>query len=795
MAYYSTEILEESLKTAVRDDWFPKFEYKNFGRVDFCICRGKNNLLWGEAKRGTSHDIYESFVQLILTIGKERTFDDYMPPTYLCAFDAEKIAFIEYHKVMDIFTMNDFNWKVTPSDHSSTEFKVLQSRVQKVLEEENLLYYYDTNEAELKDFIKKLQEVEPQKFQISKNNFIHIYREWEREVKPTIGQNWEEVRKMGYLESDFYLADLLSENNKTLTKKLTILLESDHYRQNVGVDESGGRLFKEIVFKDDQKAHRQFWAKYERPPKEEYWEYIVSRRDLLVPVDVRERKGSFFTPQKWVRLSQEYLAQTLGEDWQEEYYVWDCCAGTGNLLMGLSNPERVYASTIDKADVSAINETLVSKGQLLEGNVFQFDFLNDKYSKLPENLIEIIEKEPEKLVVYINPPYAEAGNARSMTKTGKAKAGVAVENIYNRKYKEKLQSATNELFALFLFRIYCEIPGCIIGQFSTLKHLQGVNYGDFRGLFKAKLCSLFLVPANTFDNVKGQFPIGFFIWDTKIKEHFKEITADVYDKDGNPLKKKEIKSYDQKRLNDWRADFRLVTERYVGILASDTADFQCNNHTRICQKKTNGHLSFTKISQDNLISVCVYFSVRLCIPATLLNNRDQFLYPKDSWKTDTEFRNDCLAYTLFHGQNRISSKQGVNHFIPFKETEVKSKKSYKSRFLLDYLSGKLQPQEKNQIFQQQQKKKNEPITFSLEAQAVMDCAKELYKYYHQQENAESDASFYDIRLYFQGAKNGRMNSSSDNNTYNDLLKRLREAQKVLADKIAQKVYEHGFLEE
>ena len=54
------------------------------------------------------------------------------------------------------------------------------------------------------------------------------------------------------------------------------------------------------------------------------------RRDLLVPQDVRERKGSFFTPKIWVEKSQQYLADVLGENWQDEYYIWDCCAGTGN---------------------------------------------------------------------------------------------------------------------------------------------------------------------------------------------------------------------------------------------------------------------------------------------------------------------------------------------------------------------------------------------------------------------------------------------------------------------------------
>ena len=67
------------------------------------------SLLWAEAKQDTSHGIFESFVQLILTIGKERTFEKYLPPKYIGAFDAEKFAFIEYHEIRSIFYQNDFN--------------------------------------------------------------------------------------------------------------------------------------------------------------------------------------------------------------------------------------------------------------------------------------------------------------------------------------------------------------------------------------------------------------------------------------------------------------------------------------------------------------------------------------------------------------------------------------------------------------------------------------------------------------------------------------------------------------
>lgn len=61
------------------------------------------NRYCGQKQKGSS-DIYKSIVQLILTIGKARTFDKFLPPSMLGAFDGEKIAFIPYNDIHDVFT-------------------------------------------------------------------------------------------------------------------------------------------------------------------------------------------------------------------------------------------------------------------------------------------------------------------------------------------------------------------------------------------------------------------------------------------------------------------------------------------------------------------------------------------------------------------------------------------------------------------------------------------------------------------------------------------------------------------
>lgn len=134
---------------------------------------------------------------------------------------------------------------------------------------------------------------------------------------------------------------------------------------------------------------------------------------------------------------------------------------------------------------------------------------------MPKSLQAILQDEAKrkKLIIFINPPYAEATSGTTPAGTGKNKSGVSLGNATYEKYKEILGKASNELFAQFFIRIYKEIPNCKLASFSTLKYINSSNFMKFRETFKAKFLNGFIVPADTFDNVKGQFPIGFLVWD------------------------------------------------------------------------------------------------------------------------------------------------------------------------------------------------------------------------------------------------------------------------------------------
>ena len=195
-----------------------------------------------------------------------------------------------------------------------------------------------------------------------------------------------------------------------------------------------------------------------------------------------------------------------------------------------------------------------------------------------------------------------------------------------------------------------------------------------------------------------------------------------------------------------------------------------------------------KISQLNLLGICIYFAVRHCIVATWLNDRDQFLYPNDGWKSDTEFQNDCLAFTLFHSQNQISSKEGINHWIPFTEQEINAREKFESNFMTDFISGKHKIEMPSDLINEQDARST-PLIFSKEASDVFDAGRELWKYYHSQPNCNVNASLYDIREYFQGRNStGKMNNKSDDARYMELIGNLRDKLKILAKKIEPKIY-------
>ncbi len=825
---------ETSLEARLRDDYFGNYDTSvRLPGTNLCVAaptdgRGgaeREWLMWAvrlPARMEGKEDIADGLARLILAIGRQRMHERQAPPRLLAAIGAETIAFMPYEEVMEVFAENDFNWNVAPSNRSTREWRRLRRLVDKRAAKGLRTFSFGKDDRALRRFVgRTLKCGGAAGLPVTRANFAYVFHRWMAVVKPTIGCVWDVARGYGIDGRDFFLADIFHKGGAR--SELNVQSVAGGYVVRRGASLMGGTDLTEVPFADpaaggrDGMAHRRFWSLYRRPARKADRNFMLSRRHLLSPPDARAWKGAFFTPELWVRKSHECLADCLGADWQRQYCVWDCTAGTGNMEAGLTNSQNVWASTIDQSDVDTLHARIAAGMNLMDSHVFRFDFLNDSFDNLPDGLRQTVT-DPERrkrLVVYFNPPSAEAGSSRGKA----AKTGVANRTRAHGDYAAGLGSyAKRELGAQFLMRICRELPGCTIGVFAKLKILQSPYFRQFRQQFGAALRKMFIVPADTFDNVRGSFPYAFMVFDTKEREVFARTVADAYGRDGRRLGGKTILSYDGMRLlNDWLRPTWGKGGEAIGWLVCNGNDFGHQNEIVIQSRPGNTTSTFFKpITPANLTMSAIYLAVRKCVPATWENDRDQFLFPNDGWRTDREFQGDCLAYALF--DNVVRAKYGPNHWIPYTEEEVGAKGTFSSHFMHDFMEGltpaltsptpslpdrggrgnTLFPIEAPPLSGRAGAGAVGPFVWSPAAKAVLAAGRALWRYYHAQPGAQTDASFYDIRLHFQGSRTSRsgkarMNATSSDEEYMRLIAALRSALKALARAIEPKVYEYGFL--
>lgn len=163
-------------------------------------------------------------------------------------------------------------------------------------------------------------------------------------------------------------------------------------------------------------------------------------------------------------------------------------------------------STLDQADVDVMKATKTC----VAAERFQYDYLNDDitdegnidYSltnKIPERLRKAIA-DGKKILVLINPPYAEATNSNNASKGSDAenKTGVA-KTKFAMKGMGQYGKASNDLYTQFIARIIEEIPSVTLAIFSTLKYISAPTLSELRNNWNAEFKAGFIVHSKAFD--------------------------------------------------------------------------------------------------------------------------------------------------------------------------------------------------------------------------------------------------------------------------------------------------------
>ncbi len=273
--------------------------------------------------------------------------------------------------------------------------------------------------------------------------------------------------------------------------------------------------------KVDTKKFLSFFSHFEKDYKPSEKARLTEIADRLLEDETRRREGAFFTPTAWVDEAHKMLDEQLGDDWREEYVVWDCACGTGNLTRDYRFKE-LYCSTLIEDEIELMKQGGISN----EADRFTYDFLNTM--ELPNGIKQAIE-DGRKVLFLINPPY---GTAKSMsTEEGNSKAGIA-ETMINKMMKtDKIGGASQNLYAQFLYRIGKireQNNNITIGLFSPTLFLTGGSYKNFRKFFLDRFRILYgmVFQASHFADVSAQWGIMFSIWASGLQEN-KTFDIDV----------------------------------------------------------------------------------------------------------------------------------------------------------------------------------------------------------------------------------------------------------------------------
>ena len=540
--------------------------------------------------------------------------------------------------------------------------------------------------------------------------------------------------------------------------------------------------------------------------------------DRLIEDKERRRKGQFYTPKLFADYAHKMISDTLGDNWKDDYVVWDNCCGTKNLTRDYKFKE-LYCSTLEKAelDISAQFNT--------EAVSFQFDFLNDPIAgkdclsgvyddKLPKGLKDaLLENKP--IVFFINPPYGRAASSRY---GGNIDAGVSDTLVKKQMQKEKI--AGSEFVNQFIWRIVdikrkFNLTNLYIACFTKPTWLIKQQSENFRKLFLSNFeyQKGIMFCAGEFADVSSLWGLTFNIWksgNSKDKNNFThqliknnngeiKIIGDkvlcnfdglnvkttcnfISEKLGKKHIEKIVYCKDIKKF-EFTVDYANIFDDYISTINCAGNDIQGNNSTCIRNIFAKSGGNIMQLTKKNIFECCIVHSIRTIITTNWVIDKDLYNMNVD---IPISFRNDAFVYSIFGNyccSVKIGNDQLKNEFFWMSKSEIES---LALKYNNDDCFNDAHSSNDRFVYTKLQN-----ISLSAEAQAVLDKANDIvrktfkYRDSFNKEHPEYqinnwDCGFYQIKKLCK-------------EYMPELLKEFKEVYKVLADKMRPMVYEIGFL--
>ena len=731
---------------------------------------------------------------------------------FICVVDKNEAFFVETKDFARFYasTAQKYDWDRA----ASTPCPVLVADIAAFLGKHPVYVYDLTKEAEEAQFVELCNrrilaqatfDALLDRKSITEENFIDVFEYWDS----LFGKYVQNGRK----SSEYFLADI--ENGKARfspSGEVLFNIEDDMWiRKNVS-----------------PKTYEHFWQNYERIDARGVMQ-IRQKYDRLTEDCRRRFTGEFYTPVEFATKGLDYLERELGRAWWKsgEYRLWDMAAGTGNLEFELPSAALPYCyiSTLEETEAQYCQKIFPS------ATCFQYNYLEDDIAtlagnldfgsprKMPAKLVEDLKNPKLKWIVFINPPFATANSAGA--ETGKeSKGGVSMTPLRAWMMREGYGEASRELFVQFLFRISKEFAGkpAHLCLFSKLKYLNSNNDQKIRdGFFQYAYCRGFIFPIKCFHGSKGNFPVGFLVWNLTQKIHLSKqaITLDVFNAELEKVGTKTVPCVNRtEMLNKWcprpkwdghsvmpmftsalnqqmeNKDQRdHIAEGYLFSVVSKGDDFQNTNACFILSTPYANAGAFS-VTAENFVRAMILHAVKKIPVATWTNDRDAFYAPKSA--LGEEFIADCVVWSTFAPSNYTVSLKDVsykgttyqirNNLYPFPFGEVRAwgcplsdiaaqfAGRDEDRYLARWLKGR---------------------TLSSEARAVLDAAQLLYRCFYS-EILNTNWVDYRVRTWDLGLYQ-IVQSVKGTNVAVAELSVLKTAHEALREKLLPQILDLGFI--
>ena len=446
-----------------------------------------------------------------------------------------------------------------------------------------------------------------------------------------------------------------------------------------------------------------FFSHFEREYKPSEKENLISISDRLIEDETRRREGAFFTPTIWVDEAHKMITEQFGPDWKDEYVVWDCACGTGNLTRDYKFKELYCSTLVQEID------TMIQNRVNPEAVRFQHDFLQDVPDHrmmgmepdwdvyLPEGLAKALD-EGRKILFLINPPYGTAGDIH---KGSDHKAGIAINSVNAEMKADKLGACSQQLYAQFMYKIarikqHYSLTDMNLCQFSPPLFLTGGSYKKFRSywLNHFEMTDGMVFQASNFSDVSTQWGILFSIWKTGGHPKSDRFPVEVKKQvpiEGLGLNKiqtigikkfyhldnvtkasdwireevKGLKTYDAPQISSGctvkQKGLSSIVKGALGYSLSSANNVyeNCQNVALFSDASSRGH--GLSVIPDNFRKVCALFTARKTIKSNWLNQKDEYKAPNIEHPDYEQWNNDAIIYSLFNTSSNQSSLRNITY--------------------------------------------------------------------------------------------------------------------------------------